>query len=124
MSLDIDDRILLHAQLFDTLDLFLQWLSEVTDPATDAEFGKFSAGIVEQLSEHSDSFEAARDRVLRGIDKKFPALLQGTGPVTAALQSGILNVSGTRGRLANSLKTLLTILTNLVSEDITSTPEE
>lgn len=28
MSLDVDDRVLLHAQLFDSLDLLLQWLSE------------------------------------------------------------------------------------------------
>ena len=111
MSLDGNDRVLLHAQLFDTLDLCLQWLSEIPDPATDPEWDKLSGGIIEQLSDHQRMFYTTRERVFQAINKRFPALLQGT-----RLQDGILNAAGTKGKLAVSVRSLLFTLETLISE--------
>lgn len=115
MSLDPDDRIRLHSELFDTLDLFLQWLSE-TDPKTSKEWDKFSGAIIEQLSEHPDDFSSGKERFEQYVDKQFPTLLQGSNSVSTAVKNGILNASGTKGRLAISAQTLLTTLDNLISE--------
>jgi hypothetical protein len=76
MSLDPDDRIRLHSELFDTLDLFLQWLAE-TDPATSKEWDKLSGGIVELISEQPDLFNNGKERFSQHVNKQFPALLQG-----------------------------------------------
>ena len=124
MSLDPDDRIRLHSQLFDTLDLFLQWMSE-QDPATSKEWEKLSGSIVEQLSEHELAWGDINAKFNSHINKQFPSLLQGSDTLSTAVKSGILNASGTKGKLALSAQTLLTSLDNLISEPTTAdSPEE
>lgn len=123
MSLDPDDRIRLHSELFDTLDLFLQWMSE-QDPATSKEWDKLSGSLVEQLSEHELAWGDINTRFNSHINKQFPALLQGSDSLSTAVKSGILNASGTKGKLALSAQTLLSSLDTLVSEPTNNSQEE
>lgn len=56
-------------------------------------------------------FSDTRERINQAVNKRFPALLQGT-----RIQDGILNASGTKGKLALSVRSLLSTLSTLVSE--------